>query len=56
MLVFRRTPHGVRELKHPAIFYRVDYRGRTPHGVRELKQTKSSERNVDVQSHPARGA
>ena len=33
----RRTPHGVRELKHQACDEAPGAVGRTPHGVRELK-------------------
>ena len=32
-----RTPHGVRELKHPRRVLPQRLRRRTPHGVRELK-------------------
>ena len=36
-LVFSRTPHGVRELKHSCTISYATKISRTPHGVRELK-------------------
>ena len=56
MDVVRRTPPGVRELKHRWRKIWLKLMRRTPPGVRELKQDGSSHHGTTLQSHPSRGA